>query len=269
MPKRRWTTWPKRFGNALTETSGIISIAGVGISAVGATVAAPALFIFGGITISLAVLYAGYRGIPPKLKSGSELVGLTIPIEELDEIDHPILKLGIVGSTQSGKTTFLQQALQRPAGTTRTNKVYASVVALQTTPTKYIALIDGDGDQFAQQFQVAEHADFLLIYLDHNLGDISVAKSKERIEEHDRFMKQLESHIKKRHITRIHVVLNKRDLWEKSKNAVELKAWFEAHVDHLKQVSNTDGITSDIHSNLNATDIGKVLSLISDRAVVL
>lgn len=270
MSRRRWATWPRRFGQALTETSGIVGLAGVGISAFGATVTAPAILIAGGVTIGGALLYAGYRGIPPTLKTASELVGSKVPLQVLDEIDRPILKLGIVGSTQSGKTTFLQQALQQPPETSRTNKIYAAIVALQTTPTIYIALIDGDGEQFAQQFEVAEHADFLLIFLDHNLGGSSVAKSKERIKEHDGFIKQLEFHIKqRRHISRLHVIFNKRDLWEKSKNAGELQNWFKAHVDHLKQASYADEVTSDIHSNMIAADIGKIMRLISERAEAL
>lgn len=270
MPKRRWTTWPRRFGRPLTEASAYVGVIGVGISAVGASVAAPALLIAGAVTIGSALLYAGYRGIPPKLKAASELVGSRVSLQALDEIDRPILKLGIVGSTQSGKTTFIQQALQQPPETTRTNKIYATVVVLQTTPTSYIALIDGDGEQFAQQFEVTEHADFLLIFLDHNLGDSSAAKSKERIEEHDRFIKQLEFHIRQRkHISRLHIILNKRDLWEKSRNAGELQKWLQVHANHLKHATSADEVTSDIHSNKIASDIGKVMRLISERAQAL
>lgn len=270
MPRRKWNTWPTRFGKALTETSGIVGLAGIAISAAGAIFAAPVILGAGGVTIGGALLYAGYRGIPPELKSASELVGTSVPIQVLDEIDHPILKLGIVGSSQSGKTTFLQQVLQQPPETTRTHKVYAAIVALQTTPVTYIALIDGDGEQFAHQFEVVENADFILIFLDHNLGDANVAKSKERIDEHDRFIKQLEFHLKQRkQIARVHLVLNKRDLWEKSKSSDELQDWFNTHVNSLKHASYADVVTSGFHSNIIAADIGRIMRIISEEAETL
>lgn len=267
MSRRQWKKWPSRFGKALADTSGVVGLVGVGITAVGATVAAPVVLALGGATIGGAVVYAGYRGIPPKMLVASELAGSNVSLDALKDIDPPILKLGIVGYTQSGKTTFLKQSLQKSPKTTRTSKVYAAIMALQTSPTVYVALLDGDGEQLPQQFEVAERADFLLVFMDHNQGDKKVAKSKERIEEHDRFLKQLEFHIKKGGThARIHVVMNKRDLWEQSKSADELLKWFGGHVNQWERVGVAAEITSDVHSNIIAADIGKVIRLITESA---
>ncbi|MEN3756541.1 GTPase domain-containing protein [Aeromonas veronii] len=263
MKKRRWSTFTQQFMAHLTASSAVLGLMGIVISAIGATISKPQLLYIGFGTVLLVILYAVCRSIPPKLKSASEFVGQDIAIDELDDIFPPILKVGIVGSTQSGKTTFLRQALQKAPETTRTNRVYASIVALQKAPTKYIALLDGDGDQFSQQFQVAEHADLLLVFLDHSLGNDSIEKSTVRIEEHDRFIKQLISHIKNGRIRRAHVLLNKRDLWETADDVSELKQWFEVHIQQLRQLGCIEHVTSDLHSNLISTDIGKIIRIIS------
>ncbi|WAF75210.1 GTPase domain-containing protein [Aeromonas dhakensis] len=249
--------------NHLTISNPVFGLIGIAISAVGTTISAPNVLYAGFATVFFAVIIAAYCSFPPKLKSASEFVGHDISIDVLHDIFPPILKVGIIGSTQSGKTTFLRQVLQQDSETTRTNKVYASIVALQTTPTKYIALLDGDGEQFSQQFKVAEHADLLLIFLDHSLGSVSTQKSKNRIEEHDKFIKQLIFHIKNGRIKRAHVLLNKRDLWEATDDASELKQWFEAHIEQLRTLGSIEFVTFDYHSNLISSDVGKIMRIFS------
>jgi len=267
---RRWKTWPQRFGKALTETGGVVGLVGIGISAVGATVATPIVIGVGGATVGGALVYAACRGIPPKMLSATDLVGIIIPLEALDRIDPPILKLGIVGYTQSGKSTFLKNALQKVPEVERTDKVYAVVITLQTSPPTYVALLDGDGEQLPQQFEVAENADFLLVFVDHNYGDDTTAKSKARIGEHNSFLKQLEFYIKKREpLPRLHIVLNKRDLWEKSKNANDLQEWFSDHVRQWKKVRIAENITSDVHSNMLSNDVNKIIHHIREQVSTL
>lgn len=267
MPRRKWTQWPRRFGKALTETGGVVGLVGLGLSAVGATGAGPVVLGIGGVTVGSSLLYAGWRAVPPKMQSATELVGKNVSLRSLEAIDPPILKLGIVGYTQAGKTTFLQKALHREPGTTRTNKVYAAVLSLQMAPTTYIALLDGDGEQLPQQFEVAEHADFLLVFLDHSQADDNIAKSKDRLEDHDRFLQQLEFQMKRRgQLRHLHFVLNKRDLWERSKSAAELQQWLTAHAKQFQRANVAADTTADIHSNMVADDIGKLVRLISEGA---
>lgn len=270
MPRRKWTTWPRRFNRALGRTSGIVGVVGLTFAAVGASVSAPVLLVLGGLTACGSLLYAGVQGIPPKLISAEELVGTDVPFTILEEIDKPILKLGIVGYTQSGKTTFLRTALHQPSSEERTNDMYARVLTLQTKPTTYVALLDGDGEQYPQQFAVAENADFLLVFIDHNDGNDKTAKSNSRIEEHNRFLEQLEYYIRnRRRLLRLHIVLNKRDLWENSKSAEELKEWLLDHVQRWERANIADTITSDIHSNRNVDDNNKIIRQISKQAGAL
>lgn len=267
MSKRQWSTFFPSVKSHLTATNAIVGIIGVLISATGASMSAQNLLISGIIIVVLTFLYAIFRSIPPKLKSASDFVGRNISIDELQNISPTMLKVGIVGSTQSGKTTFLQEILQQVPEPIRTNNVYASVVALQTTPPKYVALLDGDGDQFSQQFEVAENADFLLIFLDHSLGSKNIEKSTDRIKEHDVFIKQLISHIKKGRIKRAHVLLNKRDLWESTDDAYTLEQWFNTHIERLRQLGCIENVKHELHSNLISSDVSKIMRLISSLEI--
>ena len=267
MGNRRWKEWPKRFCSALNSTGGVVGAVGLGLSALGATVSAPIVLTFGGVTLGGALIYAVWQGIPPNCYSAPYHVGRSFRLEDLPQFYPPLLKLGIVGISKSGKSTFLQHARQQRPTDTRTNKICAVVITLQTTPPSFVALLDGDGQQLSQQFVIAANCDFLLVFLDHNEGDSAVAKSKERVEEHERFLQQLAFHLKERsHLRNIHFLLNKRDLWERSRSAEELRAWLENHVTAWRNTSLAETITSDSHSNTFAEDITKVLSKISDQA---
>ncbi|HGF9277401.1 TPA: hypothetical protein ACJESI_001740, partial [Acinetobacter baumannii] len=63
-----------------------------------------------------------------------ELVGKKLTLEEVNSI-YPIpFLLGVVGTTKSGKTTFLNQALRASTQTNRTNIIYGEVLSV---PRKY------------------------------------------------------------------------------------------------------------------------------------
>lgn len=270
MARRNWKEWPNRFGHAIIATGGVVGLVGIGIAAVGTTVAGPVVTIVGAVTIGGALLYAGCKGIPPKMLPASERVGLKFSLDELKSIDPCILKLGIVGTTQSGKTTFTNFILQKSPETSRTNKIYATIVALQTTPPLYVALLDGDGYQMWQQFEIAEKADFILVLVDHNQSNVSINTSNERIKEHDNFLKQIEFHIKNHNCSAcVHLLFNKRDLWERSRKSSQLLQWFDSHVSHWKAANIAGDISSDIHSNLITDDMVKVVARIAGKAKTL
>jgi len=266
MLKRQWKQWPSLTKKALNDTGSFTGLAGIGLGIAGVSLATPILLIIGGCTIGGTLLYAGYRGIPPKMLSASNIDG-QISLSELETISPPILKIAIVGYTQAGKTTFLQNALQRPPHTNRTSYTSATILSLQTTPITYVALLDGDGEQLHQQFEIAKFADFLLVIVDHNLSDTKVAKSKKREEEHDNFLQQLLFKLQSNDkINKVHLILNKRDLWQKSKSSTDLEAWFNSHVDQWQSANIAIEVTSDIHSNNESSDISKVISHIIESS---
>jgi len=132
----------------------------------------------------------------------------------------------------------------------------------------YVALLDGDGGQLFQQFEIAKNADFLLVFVDHNDGDDETRRSMERITDHDMFLKQLESVLKDREpLSRLHLVLNKQDLWQKSKSAKELQEWFLEHARQWERIGIAKNITYDIHSNKSPSDVSQIIQHIREEVV--
>lgn len=108
--KRRWGLWPSRIAG---ELNGISGVAGVGGTAMGVAAwtalagAAATTLMTGGATLAVgAVGYAIYTAVPPKLRSPEDVAGKTIDLNELADVDPPILRLAVVGPTRAGKTTL-------------------------------------------------------------------------------------------------------------------------------------------------------------------
>ena len=83
MGSRQWGQWTKRSFKELKETSGVVGLGGIALTAVGGFAAAPALLIGGAVVVGGATVWAGWRGIPPKLSSPEDLVGRVLRLEEL------------------------------------------------------------------------------------------------------------------------------------------------------------------------------------------
>lgn len=91
--RRRWRDFPGRLRKELEGTSAIAGVGGVGLGAAGWGILAPpftfiVVGVGGAITLS-ALAFAGYRAIPPKLLDPSDLVGIEI---DLDELENKIKK---------------------------------------------------------------------------------------------------------------------------------------------------------------------------------
>lgn len=266
MGKRRWNKWPERFGQEITRTSGVVGFVGVGLAAAGAVLSAPVVAVVGAITVAGAAVVSATRAIPPKLRSPNELLGKIIKINELDNIYPAVQKLGIIGASSAGKSTLLNRVRHEIPLAERTDELYAVIVALQATGGEYIALIDGAGQEYEQQFIVAENSDLLTIVLDHNESDSVVKANNERIKNQDEFIEQIIFSLKRKGVKkRIHMLLNKRDVWEKSANKENIEKWFLGKVDELAGNNITSQITHAYHSNFMADDVTKYINIIQQE----
>ena len=222
MEKRRWSEWPREILKKLESVSGLVGIAGVALTVSGATFldggAATALSIGGGSIVVGVLGYAIWEAIPPVLKNASDLVGHTLDLTELANISPPIRKLAIVGPTRTGKTTLKRRLLFQLPPDERTQAARATIVSIPTNPVTYLAVLDGGGESFSQQFKIAAPADHLCLVIDHNISDHDTEVSAERKEETVEFMKQIRGHLlemKSPQKIWIEVLANKKDLWEK------------------------------------------------------
>jgi len=259
---RKWKTWPKRFTKEIENTSGMFALGSSAAALVGAFVAMP-LVILGSVGLGGVLFYAGLKSIPPKVRSSSELIGSQLLLEDLSEIDPPILKLAVIGATQSGKSTFLAALQHSARAPTRTNRIYAEILTLPGSTPKFVALLDADGQEFYQQFEVIKKADFIVFFVDHNISSTEKNRAVERLAKHEEFKSQIEPVLRERKTSlRFHLVFNKRDLWEDSENSTELQKWFETQCLDWEKILKNDTFTFSLHSNKSVSDTAEMMEII-------
>lgn len=256
MAKKNWSEFPKKFRSELNEVGGIIGAAGVGMAALGTVLAAPYIAVISGVIGSGAFIYAAVKSNPDVLAEPDDVLGKQLDLNELANLTPPVMGVGIVGATRVGKSTLLECLSFKNTSGIRTDELYAVVVKLQTTGNQYIALIDGAGQEYGQQFDIVVNSDFLAIVLDHNESNSSISIDDNRLESHKQFVEQIERHLKKKaKRKRVHFVLNKNDLWGKNTDLEKerMTKWYESIVKNFEQRNLSEKVTSAIHSNLESS----------------
>jgi hypothetical protein len=197
LASRRWGQFPKRMLTEAATTSGVIGVAGLAVGAAALVVAAPVAATLGGALVVVGAGWTAYRAIPPKRHTPAELMGKILNVNELDNIDPPLVRVGFIGASRAGKSTLLDHLQTIRSRDEQTENPYASVVALQrTSPQKYFALVDAAGQYYTQQFKVVDNADVLLVFVDHNEGSSDPTIDQGRLRTHEGFLFQLDSHLK-------------------------------------------------------------------------
>jgi hypothetical protein len=220
MPKRSWKQYPKNLKDELNGFSGLAGTGGL-FGAIASAFAAPASI--ASVATGAAALVgvaafgiAAYRAIPPAHLDPKDLTGNSVALPILASIFPKISTVGIVGISQAGKTTLRHALMHQNAPPTRTQHGKAFIMALQSTPQKYIALLDGAGEQYAQQFEIAALADIVVILLDHNDTSTDIRLKQKRIQAHVAFLTQVKHHLIHNGIAKKKAVIflkNKSDLW--------------------------------------------------------
>ncbi|WP_269497888.1 hypothetical protein, partial [Acinetobacter baumannii] len=196
-----------------------------------------------------------------------ELVRKKLTLEEVNSI-YPIpFLLGVVGTTKSGKTTFLNQALRASTQTNRTNIIYGEVLSVPRKYDNYFIVIDGDGAKLKQQFEIINKVDYLLVFLDHNMSHTKKQLNTHRLREHENFFEHLKGYLSEhKKIKKIHLVLNKQDLWDSSAKKKQLCDWLETKVQDCIDSLNIE-VSYSFHSNLNSASVNELINNISQEVV--
>ncbi|PIF77144.1 hypothetical protein CLU95_4316 [Variovorax sp. 54] len=265
MTKRDWASWPGRLGKKIESTSGRVAIVSGMAAAAGLVLATPTVLAVGGVVTVGALIAALVQSFPEKKRSISEFIGGQCSLEDLDSLDLKIPRLAVVGVTQSGKSTFLSTAQQINHVHRRTNKIYAEIMTLPGAPAKYVALLDGDGEKYMQQFEIAAKADYLVVFVDHNISSSSGDCIASRLREHEQFKDQMEPVLRQRGtIERIYLLMNKRDIWEAGSDAAMASSWFDAFAKDYSKSGLSKTFAYSNHSNKNTTDTAAVMQDIRD-----
>jgi hypothetical protein len=258
--KRRWKTLHKRFIQELNGTSGLAGFGGallafisfIGLNALSSPIAA---FVgsLGILITTVAIGMAVYKAIPPILKNPSDYVAKRLPLDELAEMDPSPLRLSVVGPPRVGKSTLVSRVRQQLPPNQRTNGVHAYIVSLQTAPPHHFAILDGPGQMFADQIQIGASADILCIILDHNDSDTEQDVDSVRIDEHIWFHEQIRGYFRNqnRRLAWVHLLLNKRDLWENSspQDLQILTEFLKRQEREWRQSNLAENVTSEKYSN--------------------
>ncbi len=269
--KRQWKAWPKRLGQEINGASGAVTLGGTIVTAVSVTtLTGVAAIATGGVGILIAGAAAGravWKSIPPKLLGPEELVGKRLRLDELENVNPPLLRLCVVGPSETGKTTLVNIIRAQAPPDHRTQGVHAYVIPLQTNPLRFIAVLDGAGQMYADQFTVAAPAHFLCAMLDHNRSHTEDAIDPGRISAHTRFLEQLRGYLSNERnepVPRVHILLNKRDLWENApeQEQAQLKSQISAEVEAWRNSNLAGDVTHMEHSNLDDADVAEFLRLV-------
>ena len=263
---RNWDLFWIQLKQNFLGMTGILTFVGFGIALVSPKLedsTAISLVLWSGIGLMVCcVIWVIYHSWPPKLPSLDDFHNKNIPLDVLNRINPIPFKIGAIGSSKSGKTTFYRRCNFSSPALSRTNDV--SAIPLQLPENKgHVVVLDGDGKKHTQQFVIIENADLLIIFFDHNETDNRKEVIKKRLSEHEDFFEQVLFHLnQKNNIKYIHVIMNQHDLWLNSISKEKLKIWFDAQVEKLRNVGKYELTYSFEHSNNKPENIGDVIDVI-------
>jgi hypothetical protein len=273
--KRRWAQWPSRIAEELNGVSGVAGVGG-GIMGIGSWT-----LLGGNMALMLAATgtvitigafgYAIYKAVPPLMKRPEDLVGRNVSLDELKDIFPRITSLAIIGPTQAGKTTLKHRLSFDVAPPTRTQQASAYVTSLQTTPPRYIAILDGGGERYPQQFKLAEICEYLCIVIDHNISDTDPAVDQSRLHDHEAFLKQIRHHLDESNAPTkqwIHFLANKHDLWKCAapEQRLSFDSFCKNEIEKWKLGRFAKTVDLYEHSNDIPNDIARFMALLKNPA---
>jgi hypothetical protein len=263
--RRRWNEW---FGRTTSELNGVAGLTGVGGIAMGtaslvAGGAAVAFLGIGGVLVVASIGYAAVKGFPPKVRTPHDAVGTTIPADELRHLSPPILTWSIVGLTKAGKSTLRARLAFEPPPTGRTQNITAYIAASPAL----VAVLDGGGDKYPQQFKIAELCSCLCILIDHNESDTDNNIDDDRLKTHAAFLQQIRHHLDEYNPSRkleLCFLINKRDLWQTAppQQINKFETFYRAEVDKWRHPDRATTIEVHPYSNGAAHDINILASII-------
>ena len=258
-----------RFKEESNSSAGVFGLFGSLVGGVALVAGVPVLLAATPAAIGGGYLaWCLYKALPERGLNPAELVGTLITnLADLSRLNPPLTKLGFLGASRAGKTTTLANlSAITPDPSVRTDAPYARISSLPGQTSKHFAMVDAAGQQYSQQFRVADESDLILVFFDHNANEADISVDQARLAVHVEFVRQLQGHIQQRGRApaRIHFVLNKQDKWSQSSDAQTLVDWFDALVDPWRRLPGTH-VTSATHSNFVMADNTSLINFLRNH----
>ena len=181
---------------------------------------------------ALAVL-----SFPQKGRAPTNLLSSKIAISDIENFVQANLKIALLGLSDSGKTTFLDQiAGQVPEGK-RTEKEYARLVIIpDSNPSEHAVIMDSRGEDYSSQVEICLQSNRVLFFVDHNASNQDPTLDHSRVHESLNVARQIINSVSRQNhlIEKVYIQPNKIDLWGKesaadlAKASNEIKTLFDA-----------------------------------------
>ena len=149
---RNWRHWPGRFWHEVLTVSGPVGVAGIAIGGIASVSTGAWVFIPTAVVVGVAITWAAYKGIPGENIDPRKHIGQSFDLDLVSEMSPKPLVVGFAGITRSGKSTIVETLRHGALKTSRTPKIYATIIDLQQPDGSVAALLDGAGDESHQQW---------------------------------------------------------------------------------------------------------------------
>lgn len=271
----RWELWWFRFHERLNSQGTLLGFLLTGATAITSATAGGAWAWVAGFCVVGFTIYLGWlaiKAIPPYLNP-QQVQGRKLTLDKLRELPERCVKIALVGIGCAGKTTLLEHLTGLPQ--TNAQTLSPELVVLTVENVGDLVFLDAAGDDLTQQFELIDHADVLILVLDHNEKRIARVSST-RKQHQERNIRQLLFKLQQkqksgRPIFGVHLLYNKQDLWGNcpTPERINLVAWFGTLLSQIQHVLPLVPVSADDHSNQRTVDITKVRNQIHDLAKVV
>lgn len=272
---RNWGEFGENFSNNFNGMGVFITVTSGFLTAVSGFLVATEIVSNNGLYFSainllictLSLIWIICKSWPNSYLSLNDFQGHLVPIADINKIKPVPFTIGLIGRSKTGKTTFLHKISHIRNRLTRTSQIYTNIIDLPThlNPNGKLIIIDGDGKQFNQQFNIMSLVDILIIFFDHNDSSDNVKLNRGRLKNHKEFIEQVISNLKNsQNLKHIHLVINKFDLWGGTEENQYIIDWGTKIQSTLEESCEDIKVTtSHTHSNNIQDSIAEILENIS------
>lgn len=270
---KRFSVWISLYAKGIwaefTRQSGALSVAAL-ILAAGSQTKVPqvsvTLQVLGWALAAFVFVSATYFSWPkfPKSIASAVTNRTDIPIEELTL--YPMVpKIAIVGVSSVGKSTLRELLFNEEHSEGVSFSAGGRAIRLGPDDGTVAILLDGPGSSMQRQYEMAERADVICVVLDHSIAQ-DEAVSDVRLEQHATFFASIRQNLAAEwskappsRAIKVHLLMNKRDLWEQSKaQQGTLEKFLEAERSAWAAVRYVEPVTVANHSSTFTVDMVNV-----------